>query len=583
MTTTALPPDSVAPSHAGLAAAESSPDEAWRRFLDAHGELAYSDNPYDPLTTSANFSLDGYLTKFDAKLLNTSEGRKHLTKLDPMLFALIYMRKHLRNAEGDISFADAHFLWVRAARRWIGPARGQREDRRAFVAPRSCGKSTWFYLILVMWAGAHRHVKFAAAFADSGAQAEMHLSTFKTEQAENALLRADFPDFCAPARRHTGRTVADNQNMLHTRSGFTFVAKGIDSTSLGMKMGADRPDLLIFDDIEPPEATYSPYQRDRRLSTVQNAILPLNELARVVVVGTVTMPGSIIHELVRHNKGEGEEAWVDEEKFRTYHTRPIVVRPDGSERSVWPKKWSWEYLNSIRNTRSFKLNYDNDPKGREGDYWSHEDIRYGIPPNLTKWFLFVDPPVTQKTTSDPCGLSVVGYAPPTLKAKIRQDEAHLFRGFDAQYLAEALLEHEVQAGQTTRLSRVCILDAWGVQMTGANLKKHVLETLIKWPQIRTVVVENNNGGDLWIEIFEGLPVRLITYGSHESKDVRFTRALDHCQKRRVSFAKAIPALEDQLTSYPKVAHDDIMDAAAAGMLRLLKVSQKKKNTTLTPR
>lgn len=558
-------------------------DRAWRSFLDAHGELAFSDDPYDPRTTSANFHLDSYLARFDPVLLATPEGRKILCKYDPMLFALVYLRKHLKNNEGELSFADAHFLWVRAARRWIGPSRGQRQDRRAFVAPRSCGKSTWWFLILPMWAGAYGHVRFAAAFADSGAQAELHLATFKAEQADNILLRSDFVDFCEPARRHTGRTVADNQNMLHTRSEFTFVAKGIDSTSLGMKMGEVRPDLLIFDDIEPPEATYSPFQREKRLSTVENAILPLNEMARVAIVGTVTMPGSIIHELVRHAKGEEVEPWVDEQQIRTYHTRPIIVRPDGTERSVWPKKWTMEYLASIRHTRSFKLNYDNDPKGRAGDYWQPEDIKYGRPPNITKWFLFVDPPVTMKTRSDDCGLALVGYAPGVTTAANRLDRAAILANGGPERLREALMAHEVEAGKVARLARVHIEEAWGVHLTGKPLRAHIMTTLLKNPQIKAVILENNQGGDLWNDVFENLPVKFITYPSSEAKEVRFARALDHFQNNRVTVSRVMPQFEDQALAWPRVPHDDVLDAACAGVLRLLTPRLAQKDGTVTPR
>jgi hypothetical protein len=548
---------------------------------DAHGELLRSIDPYDSRTTGQNFDLIGWLATFDPTLLGTAEGRKALTRLNPMLFAYVYLRKHLRNDRGEISFADAHFLWVRAARRWIGPSRGQREDRKAFVAPRSCGKSTWWFLILPMWAGAHGHVKFAAAFADSGSMAELHLATFKAEQADNAMLRNDFADFCHPARRHTGRTIADNQNMLHTRSLFTFVAKGIDSTSLGMKMGETRPDLLIFDDIEPPEATYSPFQREKRLSTVENAILPLNELARVTIVGTVTMPGSIIHELVRHAKGEDVEPWVDEQKIKTYHTRAIVTRDDGTRRSLWPKKWSLEYLESIEHTRSYKLNYDNDPKGRQGDYWSAEDIHYGVPGNITKWFLFLDPPVTVKTHSDFCGIVLAGYAPGGAPSKLtRQD----ISTYGRTHLTEALLPSEVEdPAVPARLPRVCILDGWNVKMTGANLREFVLKILAQYPQIGWVVLENNQGGSLWNEIFHNMPVRFVTYPSKESKEVRFARGLDFCQKRRVTFAKVLPALEDQLLGFPRIANDDLMDAACASMLRLLTPKLAQRDGTIKPR
>ncbi len=536
-------------------------------------------DPYSPEANAESFNIDGWLAGFDPVLLSTPEGRRVLTKLDPMLFAYVYMRKHLKDPLGQISFADAHFLWVRLARRWIGPSRGPRQDRRALVAPRACGKSTWFFLLLPLWAGVHGHVRFAAAFADSGSQAELHLATFKRELSDNSLLRSDYKDFCEPMRRHTGRTVADNQNMLYTRTGFTFVAKGIDSTSLGMKVGEQRPDLLIFDDIEPPESNYSPMQRDKRLSTVQNAILPLSELARVVVVGTVTMPGSIIHELVRHSKGEEVEPWVDEEKFKTYHTRPIITRDDGTERSVWPVKWSLQYLLTIRHTRGYKLNFDNDPAGREGDYWNAEDIKYGVPPNITKWFLFVDPPVTQKTRSDLCGLTVVGYAP---GAMVRTLTAQDVRIFGRENLADRLLDKEVEGGGLARLARVCVLSSYGVKLTGAPLRKHILGVLLKWPQISAVIIESNQGGDLWLDILNDLPVRLITYGATESKEVRFARVLDWCQKNRVIFAEQFRQLEDQMLGFPKLAHDDVLDSMCAAALRLLTSKHAQKDATIRP-
>lgn len=574
-------------------------------------ELTISVDPYDRRTNAENFDYRGWLAGFDPRLLTTSEGRKALTRLDPLLFAIVYLRKHLKDVLGRITFADAHFLWVRLARRWIGPSRGLREDRRALVAPRSCGKSTWWFLILPLWAGAHGHARFAAAFADSATQAELHLATFKRELSDNALLRADFPDFCEPMRRHNGRTVNDSQQMLYTRSGFAFAARGIDSTSLGMKVDETRPDLLIFDDIEPPEATYSEYQKGNRLSTVQNAILPLNELARVVLVGTVTMPGSIVHELVRHGKGEldpEEDAtkWIDEQKFKTHHTRPILRRSDGTRRSVWPDKWPLEYLESIEHTRSYKLNYDNDPRGREGRFWNAEDLHYGVPTIVTRQFLFVDPPVTQKKTSDAAGLAVVGYSPrgaglsvaevlrrlgvppppPRADAEQRKEYYRQFEHYEINLHGSEVDEQDPDSlAAPKRLSRAIIYDAWGRQLTGRKLKAHILDTLALWPRVEAVVVENNQGGDLWLEVLDGLPVKLITYPATESKEVRFARALERWQGRRVLIAKYNSALEDQLTGFPNFGADDIADAAVAGVLRLLPHPKKKskKDTTLTPK
>jgi phage terminase large subunit-like protein len=239
------------------------------------------------------------------------------------------------------------------------------------------------------------------------------------------------------------------------------------------------------------------------------------------------------------------------------------------------------YLKSIEHTRGYKLNYDNDPAGREGDFWNAEDIRYGIPAGITKLFIFVDPPVTQKTTSDDAGIAVVGYVPASMASKLTRAELALY---PREFLAENLLEHEVKDPTgPARLSRVVVLEAFGVKATGANLKKKVLDTLARWPRVQAVILENNQGADLWLEVFNDLPVRFITFGSHEKKEVRFSRALDFYQKRRVTHASPQRDAEDQMTSYPKVAKDDIMDAISAGVLRLLIPKPAHKNKSIPQR
>src|SRR6478609_6591386 len=152
------------------------------------------------------FNLDRFLDQYvpDSRVLDDPEGRRALTRLNPLLFGLVYLRHHLTDAEGNVSFGDAHLDWVRAARRWIRPPTRPAEQRDAYIAPRSTGKSTMWFLVLPMWAAAHGFVKFIAAFSASAAQAEAHLSTFKLELDNNARLREDYPDLCAPAKRPSG-------------------------------------------------------------------------------------------------------------------------------------------------------------------------------------------------------------------------------------------------------------------------------------------------------------------------------------------------------------------------------------------
>ena len=110
--------------------------------------------------------------------------RRQVAEHDPLRFALTYLPHHLKDAEGRISLSAVHEEWCDAALAWGTPARPG-EERDAYIAPRETGKSTWFFLLLPMWAAATGKVKFAAAFADSAPQAEGHLTTFKRELDEN--------------------------------------------------------------------------------------------------------------------------------------------------------------------------------------------------------------------------------------------------------------------------------------------------------------------------------------------------------------------------------------------------------------
>jgi hypothetical protein len=347
----------------------------------------------DPVTTAVRtpgtylegldaetFNLDAYLAQFDPRLLADPEGRRTLTRLDPLLFALVYLRHHLKDEDGRITFGDAHLDWCRAGRRWVRPPTGPAQERDAWIAPRNTGKTTWWFLILPMWAAAHGHVRFAAAFASAATQAERHLSTFKRELDSNALLRRDFPDLCTAAKRPGGQNVADTQSMYVAKSGFIFAAHGIDSSALGMKVEEKRPDLLLCDDIEPDEASYSAALAAKRKTTLLDAILPLNIYARVAICGTVTMPGSIIHQLVKAAKGVHVAQWIRMRASARTTACPSWSGPDGTERSMWPAKWPIGYLLEIRHTRSYAKNMANDPLAADGALWTPDDFRYPEPP-----------------------------------------------------------------------------------------------------------------------------------------------------------------------------------------------------------
>lgn len=473
-------------------------------------------------------------------------GIRRALASDPVAFAIIYLPHHLKDPNGNITFSEVHYSWAGIAESWKDSKEPQ-ENRHAFIAPRETGKSTWWFLILPLWAAANERRRFAVAFAHADNQATGHLATFKRELETNALLRADFPDLCEPARKpSSGSTLADRQGMLHTQSGFVFAARGVDTASLGLKVGEIRPDLLVFDDIEPDEARYSPDLAEKRKGTITDALLPLNIRAAVVMVGTVTMPGSIMHQMVRvaHGSDDPELQWIRDEKIVPHHHEPILTNPDGTERSMWPEKWSLSWLCSMRHTRSFKKNYANDPMGRDGDYWTADDFTYAtLGSEATRWILQLDPAVTTKGTSDYTGWAVIAYRP---SIPVRDGE----RTLPSKPIAEV-----VAAGK--------------VRLAGESLRAFVLSILTTYEAIRAVRVEVNQGGELWYTVLHDMPVKVLVHTSNESKEVRFAFALDLYHRGHVIHRETLRELEEQMVSFPKAPYDDIADAAVCGVLFFL--------------
>jgi phage terminase large subunit-like protein len=493
-----------------------------------------------PLTPEGQFDLTSYLAQFDPRLLADPEGRRILTRLDPILHGLVYLPHHLRATEtgNKISFSTAHIDWAELALRYVKPI-GDLEPgalRDAIVAFRGAGKSTWWFTIIPMWLAAHGHRLFLAAFANSATQAEGHLATFKRELQHNQLLRRDFSDLCTPARKPKGGAVADSQSMYMAKSGFVFAAKGIDSSVLGLKVGTRRPDHIILDDVEGTEGNYSSTMKDARLKTITSGVLPMNNRASVTMAGTVAMPGAIIDDVAAKQRGDQYPEWVDDENFVPRYYDIIRQNDDGTEESMWPERYPMSWIETVRHTRSFQSQMRNDPRASDSPYFRGEDFAYESFP-VTHQILSIDPAVTAKEKSDYTALVVVGFNRPEQRCLIR--------------------------------------DAWQVRIPpGEPLRNKVLEILDAYPQIAGIVIETNQGGDTWKAILHDMPCPVRTVHQTEPKEVRAGSLLNKYQRRRVFHEKRIPVLESQMIRFPNDAHDDLLDATGTGVTVFLKDDKK---------
>lgn len=490
------------------------------------------------------------------ELLKTSEGRRVLTKNDPLLFAYVYFPHHLRDANGSMTVCDFHLDLIAWSQGWSAPTGARKATRGAFIAPRQSGKSTWIFLLLPMWAAAHGHRKFVAAFSDSEQQAMTHLYTFKQELESNELLKQDFPELCAVHKsNNNARAMMDNRNQTRRANDFIFMAKGADSAALGMKVGERRPDVLLFDDIEPGESNYSEYEARKRRETLQSDLFPLNDWAVVGIVGTTTMPNSLIDQMRKvdavRSDYEGEPAlfrealdpdlrWVVDENIQV-HYWPVIIETDGVEESLWPERWSMESLNADRHTRAFAKNMMNKPISADGGYWDEDDIDIDRPEFYKRTLLSIDPAVTTAKKSDYTGLAIVS------------------QGNDG---------------------RIYVRHAEQVKMVSEALSDRVLELVMHYG-VGIVVVESNQGGDLWKQVFKNLPCKLVTIRAKDKKEVRAAQAVDFYKRGQVKHTQHFHVAEEQMLAFPRVTHDDVVDAIVTGVLSFKKYARKGVSVTTT--
>lgn len=455
------------------------------------------------------------------------------TRLDPWAFIETYLANHVTIEGKGISQSQLHAAMCEIALSWTIPVEGTIGQRDGLFAPRESGKSTILYLGLSLWATAHGWKEFVLGFSESATQAEQHLDTLIHELQNNELLRQDFPELCAPAIKTRGRTRADRVNQHISANGVIFMARGIDSASLGAKVENKRPDLILLDDIERGGGRYTPESAAKTLRTVRENILPMGLSASVVLVGTTTIADGIVHAVVKEATGVGDDQskWLQEERFHC-HYYPALINGE----SMWPERWPTADLLEMSGTRAFAAGYMGMPVTADGNYWQPSTFVYEEWEAYGPTILTIDPAVTTKTTSDRTALGVLSLSP--------------------------------------EKDRIAVRDVIAGRWTSAQIRLQINTLLVTYPEIRLLVVETNQGGDLWDEILAGVPCKIDKKPQTEPKNIRAAKALSLYERGLVVHTKKLPEAEAEMTSFGEAPHDDRVDAITTGVEYLARRSKR---------
>jgi phage terminase large subunit-like protein len=116
------------------------------------------------------------------------------------------------------------------------------------------------------------------------------------------------------------------------------------------------------------------------------------------------------------------------------------------------------------------------------------------------------------------------------------------------------------------LNRCVVEFASQVKMQPKALRLLTLQ-LIEQYRVGLLLVEVNQGGDLWRNVFHDMPLKIRTLHQDEKKELRAARALNFYERGQVvhdSDAK-LGLAEAQMVGFPKAPHDDMVDAIGSGV------------------
>jgi phage terminase large subunit-like protein len=188
-------------------------------------------------------------------------------------------------------FADHHAAFWR----WVWSLeRGIRSPSFIAIWPRGGAKSTSAELACVAVA-ARQSRKYVLYVSSTQQQADTHVQNVQS-LLESSAFAQDYPSMASRGVNKYGSSQGWRRNRLHTDSGFTIDALGLDTAARGAKVDEDRPDLIVIDDVDTE--TDSAASTDKKIALLTRKLLPAgsSDLA-VLAIQNLVHPDSIFAQL----------------------------------------------------------------------------------------------------------------------------------------------------------------------------------------------------------------------------------------------------------------------------------------------
>jgi predicted phage terminase large subunit-like protein len=418
--------------------------------------------------------------------------------------------------------------------------------RELIAAPRGNAKSTIVTLLFTLWCVIRRIKRFPVILSDTFDQAAVHLQAAKSELEFNPRLAADFPD-------DTGAGPVWQATEIVCANGAKIKIGGSCKALRGFRHGAQRPDLVIADDLENDENVQNPDQRAKLEKWIDKTVEPLgppdgsmdliwvntflhfdavamrksrnpmwrSEIFRAVLQWPDRMDLWEEWEgILRNNDPKVAEALAD--AFYAEHLAEMLA----GARVLWPSVQPLVKLMKIRvriGEDAFSSEYQNQPIDGDAQMFAH--LTFWVS-RLAEW-VFVgacDPSLGgQNKRNDPSAIGVGGFNRST--GVLDVVEASIRKRVPSVIMADIEALHREYH---------CL--KWGVETV--QFQAFFAQQLVKESAVR------------------GTPIPMVPIKSTVEKALRIESLEPHIRNGLIRIGVNQSVLKDQLRFYPQHPHDD---------------------------
>lgn len=323
------------------------------------------------------------------------------------LWAILTRQTDFLFRYGEVDKIVSNFVVQRSPKEAPRPIFVQKGDRllldierfTLIMLPRGFAKTSVAGVAATLRGIAYMDWNFLVYVSEASPHAEMQLGNVKRELETNERFRAVFGDL-KPGNSSSRKWTED---LVELNNGQVLVARGRGGQIRGLNHSGQRPDRIIFDDLEDKESVATLAQRKKTREWAFGDLIPalpeLNPDAQMIGLGTLLHSDALLATFVR------DPQWLPI-VFGARDRQGDLLWPENlDEKKLQQKKASYSLAGELN---LYYLEYHNTFRDEDNALFKPEYFRYAEAPQGLRTAIYCDPAISKQDRADEATIYVGG-------------------------------------------------------------------------------------------------------------------------------------------------------------------------------